>query len=163
MIFGSPQLDRVDEPVARVADRDDLRDRHAALAGRAVGGADGGVGGHVDVGVGEHDHVVLRPAERLHALAVLRAGLVDIARDRRRADEADRGDVRVLEDRVDRDLVALHDVEDAVRDARLLEQLCSPERPRTGPSRTAGTNVFPHASAGAHIHMGTIAGKLNGA
>src|SRR4029078_6675470 len=23
-------------------------------------------------------------------------------------------------------------------------------------------NVFPHASAGAHIHMGTIAGKLNG-
>src|ERR671937_2154713 len=22
--------------------------------------------------------------------------------------------------------------------------------------------VFPHASAGAHIHMGTIAGKLNG-
>ena len=24
------------------------------------------------------------------------------------------------------------------------------------------TNVFPHASAGAHIHMGTIAGKLNG-
>ncbi len=24
------------------------------------------------------------------------------------------------------------------------------------------TNVFPQASAGAHIHMGTIAGKLNG-
>src|ERR671932_1555377 len=24
------------------------------------------------------------------------------------------------------------------------------------------TNVLPHASAGAHIHMGTIAGKLNG-
>src|ERR687888_654839 len=24
------------------------------------------------------------------------------------------------------------------------------------------TNVFPHASAGAHIHMGTIAGKLKG-
>src|SRR5918912_1190950 len=24
------------------------------------------------------------------------------------------------------------------------------------------TNVFPHASAGAHIHIGTIAGKLNG-
>ena len=23
-------------------------------------------------------------------------------------------------------------------------------------------NVFPHAIAGAHIHMGTIAGKLNG-
>src|SRR5213078_5337600 len=24
------------------------------------------------------------------------------------------------------------------------------------------TNVLPHASAGAHIHIGTIAGKLNG-
>ncbi len=24
------------------------------------------------------------------------------------------------------------------------------------------TKVLPHASAGAHIHMGTIAGKLNG-
>src|SRR3954452_18989980 len=24
------------------------------------------------------------------------------------------------------------------------------------------TNVLPHASAGAHIHMGTIAGELNG-
>ena len=24
------------------------------------------------------------------------------------------------------------------------------------------TNVFPHAIAGAHIHMGTIAGKLKG-
>src|ERR1044071_1263377 len=24
------------------------------------------------------------------------------------------------------------------------------------------TNAFPHAIAGAHIHMGTIAGKLNG-
>ena len=24
------------------------------------------------------------------------------------------------------------------------------------------TNVFPHAIAGAHIHIGTMAGKLNG-
>ena len=123
-----PQLDRLDEPVARVADGDDLRDRHAALAGRAVGGADRRVGGQVDVGVGEDDHVVLRPAERLHALAVLRPGLVDVARDRRRADEADRSDVRVLEDRVDSDLVAVDDVEDAVGQAGLLEQLGGPDR-----------------------------------
>ena len=32
----------------------------------------GGVGGEVEVGVGQHDHVVLRPAERLHPLAVRR-------------------------------------------------------------------------------------------
>ena len=71
MILGSRSLDRGDEPVADIADGDDLRDRHAALAGGAVGGADGRVGGHVDVGVGQDDHVVLRAAERLHALAVL--------------------------------------------------------------------------------------------
>ena len=29
-------------------------------------------------------------------------------------------------------------------------------------SEGLSTNVLPHASAGAHIHMGTIAGKLNG-
>ena len=68
---------------ATAPDRDDDRDRHAALAGRAVAGGDRGVGGGVDVGVGQHDHVVLGAAERLHPLAVLRAGLVDVAGDRR--------------------------------------------------------------------------------
>ena len=72
--------------------------------------------------------MVLRAAERLDSLTVRGAGLVDVARDRRRADERDRVDVRVLEDRVDRDLVAVDDVEDAVRDARLLEQLGREDR-----------------------------------
>ena len=53
---------------------------------------------------------------------------VDVLRDRRRADEADRCDVRVLQDRVDRHFVAVHDVEDAVRDAGLVEQLGDEER-----------------------------------
>ena len=61
---------------------------------------------------------------------MLRAVLVDVAGDRRRADEAHRGDVRMLEDRVHRHLVALDDVEDAVRHARLLEQLGGVERRR---------------------------------
>ena len=64
------------------------RDRHAPLARRAEPGADRGVGGQVEVGVGQHHHVVLGPAERLHPLAVPGAGLVDVPRDRRRADEA---------------------------------------------------------------------------
>ena len=71
--LGQPGGDRVDQPVADVADRDGDRDRHAPLAGRAVGRRDRGVGGQVDVGVGQHDHVVLRAAERLHPLAVRRA------------------------------------------------------------------------------------------
>ena len=118
-----PLLDRLDERIGHVADRHDHADRHAALAGGAVGGRDGGIGGHLDVGVGQHDHVVLGAAERLDALAVLRAGLVDVARDRRRTDEAHGRDVGMLEDPVDRHLVAVDDVEDAIRHARLLEQL----------------------------------------
>ena len=65
--------------------------------------------------------------------------------------------------RVDRDLVAVDDVEDAVREAGLLEQLGRRASTRDGSfSDGFSTNVLPHAIAGAHIHMGTIAGKLNG-
>ena len=111
------------ELVGRVADADEHRDRHAALAGRAVARRHRGVRRELHVGVGQHDHVVLRAAERLHALAVLGAGLVDVLRDRRRADERHRRDLRVLEQAVDRDLVAVDDVEHAGRQAGLGEQL----------------------------------------
>ena len=97
---------------------------------RAVGGRHRGVGGHVDVGVGQHDHVVLRTAERLHALAVPGPGLVDVAGDRRGADERDGLDVGVLEHAIDRHLVALDDVEDAVGNAGLVEQLGEEQRRR---------------------------------
>ena len=68
---------------------------------------------------GQHDGVVLRPAEGLDALAGRGGALVHVLGDRGRADERDRGDVRVVEDRVDRDLVAVHDVEHAVGQAGL--------------------------------------------
>src|SRR5207244_3695736 len=90
--LGEPAPDRLDERVGHAADGDDDRDRHAPLAGRAVRGADCRVGRHPDVRVGQDDHVVLRPAQRLDALAVTGSGLVDVARDRRRADERDRRD-----------------------------------------------------------------------
>ena len=117
------RLDLVDQFVGdRVAGQHD-RDGHASLAGRTVCGADCGVGGHVEIGVGQHQHVVLGPAEGLHALAVLRAGLVDVPGDRRRSDEADGRDVGVLEDAIDGDLVAVDDVEAAVGKPGLLQQV----------------------------------------
>ena len=125
------------QAIGDVADGDEDRDRHAALAGRAVGGADRRIGREIQVGVGQDDHVVLRAAERLHALAVPRAGLVDVPRDRRRPDEAHRLDARVRQDGVDRDLVAVDDVEDARRQAGFGEELGAEHRPPTGPSRTA--------------------------
>ena len=105
-------------------------DRHASLAGRAVAGTDRRVGRHVDVGVGQHEHVVLGAAERLDPLAVRGPGLVDVLGDRGGTDEADRGDVVVLEDRVDGHLVALHDVEASGGEAGLREQFGEEQRDR---------------------------------
>ena len=116
-------LDLRDEGVGDVTDRDEHRDGHAALARRAVAGGDGCVGSHVEVGVGQHDHVVLRAAERLAPLVMCGRRLVDVLGDRRRADERDRSDVRMLQERIHSDLVAVHDVEDSGGHAGFGEQL----------------------------------------
>ena len=69
----------------------------------------------------------------------------------------------MLEQRVDGDLVAVHDVEDAVRARRLRFSSSAVQIDADGSfSDGFSTNVLPQASAGAHIHIGTIAGKLNG-
>ena len=93
-----------------VADRDDERDRHAALAARAVRRAHERADGVVDVRVGHDDGVVLRAAEGLDALAVRAALAIDVLCNRGRADEAERLHALVLEERVDRFLVAVDDV-----------------------------------------------------
>ena len=126
--LGEPVADRLHERVRDVAHGHDRRDRHAALARRAISRGDRRVGGHVDVGVGQDEHVVLRAAERLDAFAVPGRGLVDVPGDRRAPDEADRRDIRVLQEAVDGHLVALDDREDAGRDAGLGEQLGEEDR-----------------------------------
>src|SRR5205823_7097635 len=62
--------------------------------------------GAIHVGIRHDDDVVLRAAERLDALPVLRRGLVDVARHRARAHERDADDVGVSQQRVDRILAA---------------------------------------------------------
>jgi hypothetical protein len=91
------------------------RDRHAAFAGRAVGRAHQCIDRHVEVGIGHDHHVVLRPTECLHPLSVGGARLVDVPGDRSRTDEADRLDVGMFKECVDRLLAALDDIEDALR------------------------------------------------
>ena len=88
----------------------------------------------IAAGVGQHDHVVLGAAEGLHPLAVRGAGLVDVAGDRRGADEADRLDVRVREQRVHRHLVAVHHVEHAVGQPGLAPTARPAAARPTGPS-----------------------------
>ncbi len=68
-------VDPLDEPGAQpfcglFADRHRDADRHAPLTGAAVACADQRVDGLVEIGVGHHDHVVLRAAEALRALPV---------------------------------------------------------------------------------------------
>ena len=69
----------------------------------------------------------------------------------------------VVQQRVDGHLVAVHDVEDAVRQAGLAAtaRRCSSD---ADGSRSLGlsTNVLPQAMATGYIHIGTITGKLNG-
>jgi hypothetical protein len=83
--------------------------------------AESAANGHV--GVGQDQHVILRAAECLNALAVVRGGVVDVARDRGRADETHRRNVGMLEQALDRDAVAVHDAEYAGRKSRF-----APER-----------------------------------
>ena len=68
----------------------------------------------------------------------------------------------MLEQRVDRDLVAVDDVEDAVRQPASFSSSAVKIDADGSFSDGFSTNVLPHAIAGAHIHIGTIAGKLNG-
>ena len=116
--------------VGDVAHRNDGRDGHAALAGRAVTGADDRFRREVEIGIGHDDRMVLGAAQRLHALAVARARLVDVFRDRRRADERYGAYLRMREQRVDGFLVAVNDVEHAIRKARLLQKLAEAQRQR---------------------------------
>ena len=81
-----------------VSDGDGDGDGHAALAGGTVGCAGERVGRLVHVGVGHDDHVVLRPAQGLHPLAGLRAAAIDVLRDGRGADKADRLNAGMVED-----------------------------------------------------------------
>ena len=69
--------------------------------------------GEGDLGVGHDDGVVLGAAERLDPFACGAGSLVDVPGDRRRADEGDGGDVRVVDQGVDGHPIAMDDVEDA--------------------------------------------------
>ena len=73
----------------------------APFTGRSVPCAHCSVGGGGEVGVGQHDHVVLGAAQRLHSFAGLGGRLVDVAGDRRRAHEAHPRDIGVMKQRVD--------------------------------------------------------------
>ena len=93
--------------VASVATRDPDARGQAAPTGRADCGRDHRIRCHLYIGVWQHESVVLAPAQRLDALAVRSAGLVDVPGDRCRAHEAHGGNIGVGQQRVDGHLVTL--------------------------------------------------------
>ena len=136
------RLDRGDQLVAQplrriLAHRHDHGQRHAAFARRAEGGA-GQVAHHlVEIGVGHDDTVILRAAHRLHPLARAHAAFIDIMGDVRRADEADRRDVGMIEDGIDHFLVTVDDLENPLGASRLRGTVRPGGREPTGRVRWA--------------------------
>ena len=103
------------------------RTGQAALPGRPEGRSHDRRHRAVEIGVVGDDHRVLGAAERLHPLAGLRRAGRDQPRRARLADEGDRVDAVVIEDRLDRLAAAVDEVDDAGReDLLLVDQLADP-------------------------------------
>src|SRR5580704_6201150 len=104
-----------------IADRNGHRDRHAALARGTEGRARERVGRLVHVRIRHHDHVVLRPAQRLYALAGRGAAAVDILSNRGGTDKADSRNAGMVEDCIHYALVAVHHVKYSIRQPGFFE------------------------------------------
>ena len=104
----------------------------------------------------------LAPPSAWTRLPCAGARLVDVPRDRRRADEGHRGDGRVLEQRVDGDLVALHHVEDPGGSPASAQHSAISSEADGSFSLGLRTTALPQAIATGTNHSGTMAGKLNG-
>ncbi len=158
----------VDQPLAQfagraLAHRDHDRQGHAALPGRAEGGAGDLLDRLVEVGVGHYDAVVLGPAHGLDPLPVRRAGGIDVGGDIGGADEAHRRDSGVRQDGVHRRLVAVHHIEDSRGRPGLQHQLAQPHRDRwvllrglehEGVAAGDGHAEHPHRDHGREIKRG---------
>ena len=112
-----------DQLVGHIADRRQDRAREAALARAPVVGGDQGRHRRVELRVRQDRHNVLGAAERLHALTRRAAALVDVFGRRRGPHEGDPRDVRVIQDRVDHLLGAVHHVDDTLREAHRVQDL----------------------------------------
>ena len=133
------------------ADGDRHRDRHASLARRTEGCARERVRRLVHVRIRHDDHVILRAAQGLHALAGGRAAAIHVFRNRRRAHETDGGNPRMIEDRIHHPLIAMHHVEYAIRQPGFLQQFRKNQRSgRIALARFENETVTSGKSNGQH-------------
>ena len=118
-LAGEPGHQRVGH---RVTHADDHRNGHAALAAGAIGGAHQRGHRAVEIGVRQHDRVVLGAPQRLHPLARGAAGPVDVLSHGRGTDKADCLHGGMHQQCIDRLAFAVDHVEGTRRQARLGEQ-----------------------------------------
>ena len=116
-------LDDLRDPLSRVTHQNDHREGHAPLASRAEAGTDHTIDGVILVGVGHHNAVVLRTHVHLCALTVSAGSSVDVLTSFVCANKAYSLDVRVGADVSHGVATALDHIDDAIGDARLLEQV----------------------------------------
>ena len=119
----SGEVDHAPDNVIGLRDRDHHRRRHAALSRASRHRRNDVAAGHLRIGVGHDDEMILCSAERETALQIVRRAAIDDFRDLRRSDEADGADARVVADRFDRVPAAVHHLKHAVGKARFLQQL----------------------------------------
>ena len=111
------------DPVPRLAHHHRRGERHAPLSGRSEGRAHKLVDGVLLVGVRHDNAVVLGAHVALHPLAISRASLVYVPSGGIPSDKGDSSDVRIITNEVDTVVLAVDDIDHAVRKTGLLEQL----------------------------------------
>jgi hypothetical protein len=128
--FGEPR----DEPIVDRVRDDQPRRCGAALPGRIEGTVEAGLDRDLEIGVVEHHHRVLAAHLELELAHHPDRGLGDAAPGAERAGEADRPNVRAVEDRLAGDRPLAHDeIQHASRQARHGAG-CRPA-PRCSPAR----------------------------
>ncbi|GBH07410.1 Cytochrome c biogenesis factor [Pseudomonas syringae pv. actinidiae] len=95
------------------ADRD--RDRHATLTAGSISRAHQSTDGVVQVGIRHQHSMILGPAQRLNTLAPRCALFIDVLGNGCRTHETQRLDLWRFDQRINRDLVAMHHIQHALR------------------------------------------------
>ncbi len=108
--------------VVRFANRENNAASETALTGATEAGFHCGGNGFFHVRIRHDDEKVFRAAECLHALAVFRAGFINILGHRRGANERDAFDVGMAKNRVDGFFLAVDHVDHAGRKLALFQQ-----------------------------------------
>ena len=86
---------------------------HAAFASRAKGRAAKVVHHLIEISIGHHNAVVFRAAHGLNAFARCHTAFVDVMRNIGAANEADRRNILMIQNRIDHFLIAMNDLQKA--------------------------------------------------